>query len=277
MSFKTYLQSLHYKPRTINRYLSWLQNFESFFGSIENQHKALTSNEIINYILERSAGMQRSTVVLLVGRLKRYYQYLQVEYPLEDFKIKGFNNNPKLIVLTSEHLHQIMLAYGQNKRLSLEHKVILSLLLYQGIATQELRLLHQKHLDLDQGKIHLPSHHLSERTLDLKANQILYIIKHLKDRKQGLLFDYKNDSHLKNRHEHLKQQIKLELKKQGLSIPFKNLQQLRNSNIANWINQYGILHAQYLAGHTSLASTQYHENPNAEQLRAAFTQIHPFF
>lgn len=279
MNFENYLKRQGYKATTVQRYMAWLKGFELYF-SIENKCiKNLVYKDLLGYLNDKEQGnLKRSTLVLLLGRINKYYQYLKVENPLADFTLKGYENSYKTAVLSKEQLEQIIQVYRQNKRLNLGSKVALSLLIYQGLSTHELPLLSIHDLDLQRAEINIPSNRLLERTIALEACQILDLLNFTQGKEStNLLFHYQSTSQLQNRHYHWKNQIKVELKKQGLSIPFNNLQQFRNSRIAHWINEGGILKAQYLAGHHRLSSTQQHQSEDHQALRAAFEQVHPFF
>jgi site-specific recombinase XerD len=279
MSFEKYLKEQGYKVATVQRYLAWLKGFKLYFSIKKKGVKDLVYNDLLAYLNHKEQGnLKRSTLVLLLGRIKKYYQYLKLENPLVDFKLKGYENGYKAVPLSKEQLEQIIQVYRQNKRLNLGSKVALSLLIYQGLSTHELSLLSIHHLDLQRAELNIPSNRLLERTIALEACQILDLLNYAQCKQaDNLLFHYTNTSQVQNRHYHWKNQIKVELKKQGLSIPFSNLQQFRNSRIAHWINEEGILKAQYLAGHHRLSSTQQHQSEDHQALRAAFEQVHPLF
>ncbi len=279
MSFEKYLKEQGYKATTVQRYLAWLKGFKLYFSIENKQLNKLTYNDLLGYLNDKEQGnLKRSTLVLLLGRIKKYYQYLKLENPLTDFKLKGYESSHKALTLTKDQLEQIIQVYRQNKRLNLGSKVALSLLIYQGLSTHELSLLSIHHLDLQRAELNIPSNRLLERTIALEACQILDLLNFTQGKEPAnLLFHYRNTSQVQNRHYHWKNQIKVELKKQGLPIPFNNLQQFRNSRIAHWINEEGILKAQYLAGHHRLSSTQQHQSEDHQALRAAFEQVHPLF
>ena len=279
MSFKNYLQNLEFSPSTISRYLSFEREFSLYFSNANKKLKDLTYNDLLSYVnAKQQSKPKRSTLVLLLGRIQQYYNYLGVENPIQDFRLKGYEQPTKPPILTANQLKQIAVVYHQNKRLGLVSKVALSLLIYQGLSTHELPLLCVEHLDLQQGEITIPSSRLESRTIALEASQILDLMQLTegKDLEVSLL-DYQGSKHLQNRHSHWKAQIKRELKKHNLAISFINLQQFRNSRIAHWIKDLGILHAQYLAGHHRLGATQAYQAEDHEALRATFTQLHPFF
>lgn len=281
MSFKRYLKKLNLAASTIERYLSFEKEFISFF-SIEKENKdlkTLTYNNLLSYFNYKEQGkLKRSSLIHLLVRIQHYYNYLEVENPFADFKLKGYEEATKPMVLTNKQLKKLVVIYHQNKRLGLLSKIAISLLIYQGISTHELPLLKVENIDLHRAEITIPNSQLNTRTLALEASQILALMQFTQGKTPTEnLLAYKGSSHLQNRHTHWKVQLKKELKKHQLKIPFVNLQQLRASRIAIWIKEKGILAAQYLAGHQHLSSTQHYQSEDYEALRATFEQIHPLF
>lgn len=276
-SFKKYLENLGYQKSTIARYLSWESSIKQYF--VGQELKNLGYVDWLNYIdVQEKQGNKASTLQLLLGRIARYYGYLEQSNPLEEFSIKGRILRSKGQLLNVQQLQQLSIVYHRNKRLSLVSKVGLSLLIYQGLSTHELPLLEVKHLDLEGGKISIPSSRLNERVIGLEASQVLNLYQLVSTKKADeSLLSYQGVRHLQNRHTHWKEQLKRELKKAGLRIPFKNLQQLRNSRIHCWIKELGILHAQYLAGHKNICSTQSYEGNESERLRTSLESCHPFY
>lgn len=279
MSFENYLKNLKFKPKTIERYLAWEKEFLLFFSTESKDINKLNYNDLIKYFNKKEeANLKRSSLLLILGRIQQYYDYLEQENPFADFKLKGCEPSKKLPILSPSQLQQISTCYHQNARLSLESKIIIDLMIYQAVAANELPLLKVEHIDLQRAEIAIPPSRLNTRTIALQASQILNLLNFIQDKKATEnLLNYKGSSHLQNRHFHWKEQIKRELKKQKMAIPFCNLHQLRAGRIALWVKDLGILHAQYLAGHQLLSSTQYYQTEDHEQLRATFTQIHPFF
>lgn len=281
MSFESYLKDLKLSSSTIERYLFWEKEFVLFF-SIENKKtnlKDLKYNDLLSYFNNKEQGnLKRSSLVILLGRIQQYYNYLGVTNPFEDFKLKSQESTIKPQLLTAPQLKQLAVIYHQNKRLGLLSKIAIGLLIYQGLSTHELPLLKIEHINLQTAEINVPSNRLNTRSISLEASQILDLMQFVqgKEPTESLLY-YQGSNHLQNRHIHWKEQLKKELSKQQIAIPFKNLQQLRNSRIAAWVTDLGILHAQYLAGHQRLGATQAYQSEDHEQLRATFTQLHPLF
>ena len=66
--------------------------------------------------------------------------------------------------------------------MALKHKVVISLLIYQGLTSAEIIRLTVDDVDLERGEVYIKgSRKLNERTLKLKQNQILLFYKYLQN------------------------------------------------------------------------------------------------
>ena len=279
MSLEKYLKNEGYSPSTIERHLAFEKELIFYFSIERKKIKDLTSKDLLSFIEEKNnQQLKRNSLQNILSRIQKYYDYLGIENPIEGLQLKGKKAAEKALYLTEKQLDIIYQSYLKNPRLSLVSKVVLGLLIYQGLATFELPLLLIKNLDFKTASIQINPSRLSPRNLGLKATQIYYLQALLEQRKgEKKLLDYKNSRHLQNRHTHWKSQIKRELRKQKTSIAFQNLGQLRASRISIWIQQKGILEAQYLAGHQSLSATQKYQIQDLQQLRSALQSLHPDF
>ena len=279
MSLEKYLKNEGYSPSTIERHLAFEKELIFYFSIERKKIKDLTSKDLLSFIEEKNnQQLKRNSLQNILSRIQKYYDYLGIENPIEGLQLKGKKAAEKALYLTEKQLDIIYQSYLKNPRLSLVSKVVLGLLIYQGLATFELPLLLTKNLDFKTASIQINPSRLSPRNLELKATQIYYLQALLEQRKgEKKLLDYKNSRHLQNRHTHWKSQVKRELRKQKTSIAFQNLGQLRASRISIWIQQKGILEAQYLAGHQSLSATQKYQIQDLQQLRSALQSLHPDF
>lgn len=206
----------------------------------------LNYNQLLEYIIyKENQGIKRATLVHILNRIQVYFNYLQVDNPLEHFKLKGAKPSEEKVFLSAAQLKGISTLYFQNPRLSLLSKIAISLLNYQGLSTKELPKLQVHFFDLPKAILHLPKGILQARTLALEDVQILALSQYLPQAKNYLnLLNYNTENQMKNRPYHWKNQIQKELDKHQITIPYQNLQQLRASRIAHWIKSQGILQAQ---------------------------------
>lgn len=273
MSFEKHLFSLNFTSKTVNRYLVWEREFKRYFEGQTIQE--LSYNDLLSYFQDKqSKQLTRSTLVHILSRIKRYYSYLGVNNPLENFQLKGYDKPRQIHYLSVEELEGLEQLCKPNTWL----KVMLSLLVYQGLATEELPHLRVNNVDLQSGVLHVPVSNLATRAITLEACQMLLLLDYTQNKKAyAKLLPRLSIGRAGNHYNHLNSQIKKELSRNQKHIPFKNLSQLRSSRIRLWIEKRGILEAQYLAGHRSLISTQYYQKEESAALRTTFENIHPMF
>ena len=178
------------------------------------------------------------------------------------------------------------------------NKVILGLMIYQAVTTRELHRLHEKHIQLKEGKIYIQgsrsSHH---RTLDLDARQLLdlqeYILvvrprmldaiwsgKYLQkpgrkpakpDPKieQQLFFSEGGSANIKTSLHHMFKAVK------KINPKIKSGQVIRAAVIGDWLKSYDVRIVQYMAGHKYVSSTERYDLYNLEDLEDGLRNYHP--
>ena len=277
MSFKTYLQNKGFSSSSIQRFVQWEASFILYFSSIEI--KKLSYQDLIKYLVSKQKqGLKRASLLHVINRIKHYFNYLNIENPIADFKLKGYEKRKNTIYLSKQQLAEIYRLYCSNPKLNLLSKIALGLLIFQGLNISEIYIIWTKNIDIKKQRIIIQTLYLNYRKLALDPLQIPLLEEHLKElNERERLLNLPSINRPQNRHAHWKNQIKKELEKGNSNIPFHNLAQLRASRIALWIQSEGILQAQYLAGHQSLLSTERYQNQQDPQLRAALELVHPQF
>jgi integrase/recombinase XerD len=277
MNFKQYLKKSGYSASTIKRYLSWEREFLRYFVGLEV--RKLDYNQLLSYLVEKEKkGLTRGTLVHILARIKRYYQYLDVPNPLEGFKLKGYERAPVRRYLDAEDLHVLEELCYKSKHWAVWKRLALSFLIYQGLAVRELPRLQVCHIDFDKYSMTTPSGSLAKREFKLSACQSLLLEDYVGRRRgRDWLFEDFEVKQLKRRYRELKELLISELARNKSSIRLESLQQLRASRIREWIKLHGLLAAQYRAGHYHVSSTQAYQLDHNEGLRVAFEEIHPMF
>ena len=203
MSFESYLVSLKFTSKTVKRYLVWEQEFKRYF---EGQNiKDLSYNDLLSYFKDKQSNqLTRSTLVHVLARIKRYYSYLGVNNPLENFQLKGYDKPQQLHYLSAEELEELEQLCKLNDWL----KVMLSLLVYQGLATEELPHLRVNNVDLQSGFLNVPANNLVARTIKLEACQMLLLLEYTRNKKPyAKLFPRLSIGRAGNHYNQLKSQI----------------------------------------------------------------------
>jgi integrase/recombinase XerD len=189
-------------------------------------------------------------------------------------------------LLNPNQLHQLYEQYQVYNERTQRNKVITGLYVYQGITTDELKKLEPNHINLKEGKIYIPGTKQTHnkggrraRVLKLKANQILELQEYLLITRLKILDDLKSGKRQKestrkpnqinwpvieqqlfislNGSEHIKNSvIRLMEDLRKINERIQNGVQIRKSVIVNWLKEKDIRQVQYMAGHSSIISTE---------------------
>jgi site-specific recombinase XerD len=251
-----------------------------------------TTKETIDYktILKYIVSLKKTNIKTrslqgYIGKLKIYFNYLQeenyrVDNPIINTNIKGTIKTVLGTLLTQDELEDLYYSYEtkNNDLARKRNKVIIGLLVYQGLQTKEIPNLKEEHVELYKGKITIPSTSKTNlRILELKPWQLIDMIEYIKEIRPQLvtknednLFttNYQNSNLsnvLKNINKELKQYNRV----------YQNANQIRSSVIVNWLKQYNLRKTQYLAGHKYISSTERYKQDNLESLHEMINSFHP--
>lgn len=179
-SFRKYLlekdQSINTTEGHINRtlaFLSWLKDENIPIGQ-------LSYADVLLYIKQCTArGNCKRTLQVLVNTLKHYFSHLVEEEiltinPAERIIIKGVKRRIIHDILEIEELEEIHRSYHNKGLAGTRNKVILGLIVYQGMNTTELGKLEPQDVKLREGKIYIAgSRRSNPRELKLEALQVI--------------------------------------------------------------------------------------------------------
>lgn len=282
--------------KTVNYFLNWIneQNI-----TVEN----VSYNDLLAYIhYKRTKGNKPSTLFIITKALKHFYGFLQSEHqlnenPASNVQIKGIKRRTLQEILTPLELENIYKNFNAEKRIyekgkivppqaknelaRKRNKIILGLIIYQGLRTEELGNLELQDLQLREGKINIQGSNRTEgRLMKLEAHQV---------------FDLMDYSHV------VRKQILEATHKQsnkvfisiGTSLNFNNMMQklvksiqannrkvqdikhIRTSVITNWLKVHNLRKVQYMAGHRYVSSTEAYKVNNIEELQDDIKKYHP--
>ena len=267
------------------------QHLQRFFRLVKEGGVGLREVDysfILNYLnYERRKGIKEVSLRHYLRYVRWYYDYLLsvgkvASHPLRHVNLRRHYQNIKgqevHSLLSEEDLELVYESYMSKGRLNSRNGVLLGLLIYQGIAIEELGYLRVKDLDLGGGMLRVvKSKRHESRDLELASKQILLLLKYIGDKKgSDLLISYESKSQGRNSRVHLCKQIKRELKQGGHGkVGFKNLVQLRRSVISNWVRQYNLREAQYMAGHKWVISTESYQLDDLVELQEQVDLYHP--
>jgi integrase/recombinase XerD len=297
MNFRNYLVQLKLHSNTIAQYE---RNTEKYLQWLQTENMTATEaryQDVMAFIqhLEKQTINYKNRMLI---SLRHYYNYLQKKEghhsnPATGMKIQGMSKKIPHELMDTEELQQLYDNYQTTDDRTKRNKVILGLLIYQAITTDELKQLETSHLKLRDGKIYIPgSDNRNSRTLLLQPHQIIELHEYITTirrkilqgnivgnygRKPGkkisnteqLFISMNGSLQIKNSLFHLTKALK------KINPKLRNANHIRMSTIANWLKTNDIRKVQYMAGHKYVSSTERYQAVNLEDLLQLIQQHHP--
>lgn len=306
-SFKTYLQASGKSQSTIRHYVNHASEFLAWLERDNTTLESATAKEVtgyLNYLQQK--GQSNDTRALRLTAINHLFHHEieqgnRIAHPSKHLKIRGKQQNKLYPVLTRAQLESIYLDYQipaetdprSNRNWfkgyllgKKRNKVILGLMIYQGITTTEIEKIEVPDIDLRSGTLHIKSSRkTNERTLELKPGQIMDIMEYQLQTRPEILRYYTQPTNA----------LFLSIPKSGVTTAkdgfqiwkglkaeltecypfFVGFQQLRVSVIVGWLNRFNLREVQYMAGHRFVSSTEKYLLHQVEDLQADIDKFHP--
>jgi integrase/recombinase XerD len=300
--FKEYFIIKGYTTKSVQ---SISKNISYFINWIKEENieiEEVKYNDVVAYInYKKKTGNKPRTLQLITNALNHFFNFLISEHqfnenPVSNVKIQGIKRKVLQEILTPQELETIYRSYNtenkihthnkippqkNNELAKKRNKVILGLLVYQGLKTEELTKLQLQDLQLREGKIILHRSKKTEgRTLKLESHQVFDLYDYVNDtRKQILQATGKTTTQLFisiGTSLNLANSIQKLLKNLQQTNPkLKDIKQLRISVITNWLKVHNLRKTQYMAGHKYVSSTEAYQVNNIDELHENITKYHP--
>lgn len=286
-NFIDYLKSKGLTKTTINTfnriaeiYLRWLEK-----EGIEKEQAGYS--DVLAFMKHcQKEGTTQRTVQHYLNVVRHIYGQLieqgEIESnPASNIKVQGVKRKTLHHIFQPHELHAIYNSYQDESLKGKRNKIMLSLLVYQGVKTEELDKLGMQDVKLKEGKIEIPGGHKSEgRTLQLEPHQVLEF------------YDYVNSTRKEILAQSQQQTEKLFVGMEGgdslssciTRLMFwvrrknklvNNAKQLRASVISKWLKQHNLREVQYMAGHRYISSTEAYQQNEMEGLTEEVNRFHP--
>ena len=290
--FKQYLEQKGQTKRTVENRLVIYGQYAEWLEKERLEAQEVTYNDLLVYIKHcRQKGITQRTIQSYIGTIKHYYAHLiregEINYnPAEDIKVQGVKRKVIYHMLEPQELHQIYNSYSPEASgetlAGRRNKVMLGLLVYQGLKTEELRKLETNDIKLREGKIEVPGGRKSNhRTMTLESHQIMDVYDYiLQARPEILKASGQETDQLfvsltgkESTISNLVNSFLRPLKEQFKTL--KNAKQIRASVITKWLKQYNLRETQYLAGHRYISTTESYQQNDVEGLAEEINMYHP--
>lgn len=268
-AYKMYMQQKQFIGLSIRKHSQQLKCFLEWVQSEKLQR--VSYKDMLSYI--RYHQDQKRTKVTInkyllsvrhyfdcLNRNKNNYLSVQDHNPAENLQIRGVRKKLLHDCLEKEELEALYHSYKG------KYKIMLGLIVYQGLTIGELERLEKIHLNLQEGSIYIPkSLKAGSRTLKLESCQVYELMEHLQKINTSSVFG----KLLQNSAQMLGKALR------KINPQVRNASQLRGSLIAHWVKTLNLRQAQYLAGHTNIISTEKYKQINLEDLQQKVNKYHP--
>lgn len=287
--FIKYLLQKGYSIKSSERYLKDIELYKKWLYKENITEEAVSYNDITHYIQSKKGKVKQITIQTVLASLRQYYNYLTelgfvAENPTVNVQIKGIKRKVLHNILSKQELEKIYFNYKNLESESLSKKrneIIVSLLVYQGLNTNDIQGLTIKDVKLREGKIFIKgSRRSNERTLKLEAHQILDFMEYASQSRQTILAETKKETDLffvtqgsSLKLQNVMQKLMQQLHKENKQV--KSVKQIRASVITGWLKVYNLREVQYFAGHRYVSSTEAYLINDLEDLKEDINKYHP--
>lgn len=239
-------------------------------------------------------GASQRTIQSYIGVIRHYYQHLIdekkiINSPVLGIEVKGIKRKVLYNILEPPELQALYQRYNEDTARGIRNKVMLGLLINQGLKTEELARLKVKDIDLREGKIEVPGGRKSNsRVMKLEARQIMEIYDYISKARAEI-----ERMRPKRKYQERQKTDKLILAEGGIVSNFSNYttslmkkvrkinpailnaKQIRASVTTGWLRIYNLRQVQYLTGHRYISSTESYLENELEGLKEEVEKYHP--
>ena len=287
MELKEYLKK-HTAPSTTDRYI---REINRFFLSNEMKKidvKTATYSHIITYIGKRREQFQKSSSIgCTLHAIKHYYRYLveiggRKDNPAQSIRLRDKRSREVQTqdLFTTEELERILIRKERYRILKNRNQLIISFLIYQGLANREIKNLELNDIDLKEGKINVkPSGKNNGRVLKLNAKQMYFLMNYLnEDRPRLIKAETKKLIITQGGKPDTGEGIHYIIESSKHLFPSKNLNPItiRQSVITNLLKSGNDLRVvQVFAGHKYPSATENYRQTDLDELKNQVLKFHP--
>lgn len=265
---------------TVENYLKWLDK--------ENvNYLEILHTDILAYMGNcKEKGNKKITINRKLLSIRYFYEYLQSEKLLDinlflKIKVRGIIKRHPKDLLEEKELMELYEKYPSNNITGKRNKIIIGLLIYQGLDSGEISRLKTDDIKLSEGKINIQGRRKrNARELNLEGKQIISLQKYITEIRPLIVEETKKKSdrlilstgashQLNNSLKNLLKQLK------KINPKIKNSLQIRMSVISEWLKKHDIRTVQYMCGHRFVSSTQRYKDDDLKSLQQQIEKIHP--
>ena len=287
MNFNQYLKKLGLSRNSIASCEAAVKLFVNWMKKQSIEPEQGSYADVLAYMKYcQKNGTTQRTIQNYVNMIRHYYDHLieqkQMEInPTKGIKIQGVKRKSLYHIFKPEELHAIYNSYQDETLKGKRNKVMLGLIVYQGVKTEELMRLELKDVKIKEGKIEIPGGLRSEaRILPLESHQVLDFYDYVSNTRKEILSQSKQQTDKLfvsieggNSLDSCMNRLLFWVRRKNKLVV--NAKQLRASVIVKWLKMYNLRKVQYMAGHRYISATEAYRQNEMEGLAEEVNQFHP--
>jgi integrase/recombinase XerD len=291
--YQTYLQQLRKSPRTIEAYSIHIEKLNKWCTSKRIKIETINYKQLLKYIATLKSNNQTNTVNNHLTAIRHYLNHLieqgyGTDNIAEGMTIRGGTKKVLQNLLDADELEDLYYSYETNthkknnfyfKATAKRNKVIVGLLVYQGLVSNNFNRLKARDINLQRGTVYVASTlRNAPRKIQLKPWQIMQLKEYIEEvlpiiQKHINVYDERLFPLNTSQFSVLLFPIFKKLKSYNQKVTNNN--SIRASVIVNWLKQYNIREVQEMAGHRHICSTESYKQDNLENLQKVIQNFHP--
>lgn len=275
-----------YSPETVKIYLLDIRRYTSYMG--EEQAENATYRDIMEYTgYLRKIYQNPRTINRMLYGVKAWYIYLidsakREDHPCRQIKLKDARGADIQLqdLFTSIEMEKLMQRKERFEAARLRNRVVISLLIYQGLRLTEITKLRLQDINLEAGTVFVRAMpRTMARTLKLRTSQVMLFYSYIHELRPRLLrtgtdrlvLTLRGSAENGEGINYLIETFKPMFPERDL-----NARTIRQSVITNLLKEGKDLRVvQVFAGHKKISSTEKYRQSGIEQLQAAIEKYHP--
>jgi integrase/recombinase XerD len=299
--FKSCLREIGSDKNTIRQKSNYAGYYLKWLEGEHLQPEDARYNDLLSFIdYCKLEGNTNGHINMKLRSIRNFYEYLKkfgtvTINPANNLHLKGSCLRVISGTINFKELESLYQDYTTSTLRQKRNKVILGLLVYQGVTTDDLKRIDTGDVHLKEGKVHVPGdRRRGSRNLELRPFQVLELHEYLTvvrpmiikgidnpkpsrkpdkiniERIKSQLFISINGSeNIKNSLWHLFREIK------KINPCIINAIKIRQSVITYWLKTMNLRQVQYMAGHKYVSSTERYQTNSLENLQSKLEKYHP--
>ena len=274
-----YLITKGYQKATIEGYILNGRDFLKWLKKEERKLGNISYAECLKWVgVQQGKGSNARTINRKILSINHLYESQDLKSPMKELRLRGVHHEAKKEELEYEELMNLYAIYEEGGLFGKRNKVMLGVLIYQGLKRSELDNLKESDVDMERGLIRIrETGSTNSRILVLQANQILDLNKYLYQVRPGLNIEESEALFLsKGSGKKLANALSYLMRKIGKDYGVKlTAGMIRQAVIRNWLEENNLRQVQYMAGHRNVSSTFKYGIRSLEELQEEINRVHP--